>query len=245
MNDGALNRSRRPRNHVRTVQWLADPQHRDQPGTAARHSRASDLHAIRRLDWRYLLSDPHFRRVAYLGPGNDSLVDALKRFSHSFVHLLAVPDVGSAKGGHITADLVVVQSPCRSSLEQAARLLTADGLLYCELERRPLFRRSSGTPPARGIRGLKLRMGIQTVLRSLGFREITIHWHFPNFEECRRIIPAAEPAALEHLLRASQHPIPGPLARALARGLARTGILFYLMPCVSIVARKWDSGARQ
>ena len=98
-----------------------------------------DDELFRRLDFRFLLSDPRLGDVAYGGDPDTLLARALTQFSGSFQLVAAAEPRGS--------DLVVLVNPSIAQVESAVTRLRSGGCLYGE------FRSSAsaiaGDQPAR------------------------------------------------------------------------------------------------
>lgn len=137
-------------------------------------ARDRDLQLARRADWRFLLPDPRLRRVAYLGPGKDSLIEALGRLSEA---LTVLP---LREGGESLAvvskgfDLLVVQCCGGASVRAVISGLRRGGHLYWEL-------------PSQRFPGQPRRQA--SWLHKLGFTDVQRFWHRPDFEQCKEIIP--------------------------------------------------------
>src|SRR5262245_31435300 len=144
-----------------------------------------ELQLVRRLDWRFLLPEPHLRRVTYLGPVQGTLPAALKCFSASFQINTSAEDA--------SADLVVLHlGEAAPILDHVASLLVPGGFLYWEMKPRHWF--ASLLPRTvtreqvrqaaanRWRRTLALFRGEIDALANLGFREIEMYWLRPNFE---------------------------------------------------------------
>jgi len=204
-------------------------------------SRDRRLQTARRLDWRFLLPEPQLGRVAYLGPSDDRLLDALRECSASVV--VARTDGTGRHAGLRDAsfDVAVVQSPRPDALARAAALLRHGGSLYCELAR-PLPWRRAAVAPRRGARDAGALLALpqaRACLRELGFGDVEAHWHYPDFERCGGIVPVGHrtTAGAFFLARAGGRLVAPLLARA-GGWLLGADHVAGLLPCVSLVARK-------
>ena len=94
-------------------------------GVYSEYNRDFLLQKSRRLDWRFLMPNPDLERVAYLGPENDPLVEALLIFSRSLTRIEStqIPNVKKK------FDLVVVKNPSIQVLDLGARLVRPGGHL--------------------------------------------------------------------------------------------------------------------
>lgn len=173
---------------------------------------------VRRLDWRFLLPEPCLGRVVYLGPARDSLAAALRTLCGCLARVEPGGDVAADRAGEF--DLAVVQAPRRAALDAARALLRPGGLLYCEVERAP------------GA----LRADPRRLLREAGFREPRAHWHHPDFESCRRMVPLGHPATAACAAAAAGSRGTRAVREAL-RWADRAGLLVRMVPCLSLVAR--------
>ena len=190
--------------------------------------RASDMDALglaRRLDWRFLLPDPRLEQVAYIGPLRGELRRALHRFTRSVVEN---PDAASS-AEHF--ELVVVAAGYASMVSRAAALLKPGGHVYWEVDR------SGSLTGPDGI----LRDPRKKAL-ALDLTDVRAHWHYPNLESTRMILPPTAPAvAYAHGRRAGSS---SGIARALLRG-APWGLLPRIVPGLSIIARRPGGGDSQ
>lgn len=144
--------------------------HQSQPNPP-QTDRQDLLAASRRVDWRFLLPDPHLRRVALVGEERPGLRAALELLSEGVVSAEDSPD------------LVVVGGATLADLRQAAERVPPGGRLYAEL-------RGPRVPYARAL----------DLLSGLGFGELAAHWHHPDFERCEEIVPLASPEVVRHAL---------------------------------------------
>src|SRR5262245_23205417 len=148
---------------------------------------ADPARAVRRLDWRFLLSDPRLRRVMYLGAGAGLLLPALMRFA------LALTRFPSAAASAHVADLVVAQAATLAEIRRSLAMLVPGGLIYWELapHRNPFRCDWAG-------------------LQDLGVDDVRVHWHYPNFEDCRWIVPITDPESAAALVRSRWQTLPVP-----------------------------------
>lgn len=206
-----------------------------------------DLQLARRIDWRFLLPEPHLRRVAYCGPEQGTLPEALKHFSES-LRINSAAENGSS-------DLVVLRLREVSSLTKAESLLAPDGLLYWEMK--PIawaaswrnFKKRSPRPSWAAAEArqkgavlrrntLHLYQGHVDALTRLGFQQIQMHWQRPNFEACLEIIPMDDAVALDYAFSRPRSDWASRLKFAAGRLMMQTGLLAHLTPCFSLIARK-------
>jgi len=198
-----------------------------------------DLEASRRVDWRFLLPDPRLRQVAYVGPVDSSLANSLRRLSET-LKIVSPPSASfpspAERGGF---DLVVVSSRRQSALEIASSLLAEGGYLYWEIDRLSRFRSWRKVLGSEGEFGCLARDFVRDYrrcLRQLGFCDIEVHWHHPDFEHCRKIIPLGDRSAVEFVLSEARRSVPGWAGLVGCRCLAKSGVLQRFVPCISLIA---------
>ena len=165
--------------------------------TAADASRLT-----RRLDWRFLLPDPHLRRVIHVGFPTVTMARALAAFSDSLVFAGGQPHACGQ------ADLVVAEGAARQQIEGVLPELRPGGWLYWELRS-----------------GQTLRQADIAWLRRCGISHVQAFWHCGGFENRRWIIPLADPAGLAMFLKRRIVNIPANLLSQIADGLARSRTL--------------------
>jgi hypothetical protein len=179
------------------------------------------LRYSRRLDWRFLLPDPHLGRVALLGEADPILVEALREFSDSFFRLERGTEwIGDRENG---CDVVVVRSLQREALATASRLLREGGFLYWEI---------GPDRPGRFPSSAEFR----SLLQELGFRGVRPHWHRPSFRACLEIVPLRDEEMISYVLGRRAGSWRGAARLAVGRSLRRLGLLRLLVPCWSVVA---------
>ena len=208
------------------------------------------LQASRRVDWRFLLPDPHLGHVAYYGPARDSLLHSLRLFSAS---LTVVEGLGAGDECNARYDVFVVCSPSPGVLEWAAELVRPGGFLYVEAYgifgpgwlRQVLQDGGAGQIfRRRRVNRPRIRQVVDCVaaVERSGFIDIQAYWHWPNFESCTMIVPLGDRAALLHAL--GRHASGGAvqLKATLGRWLLHSGWLARVVPCFSVVAqRRWSA----
>ncbi|MEQ1760650.1 MAG: hypothetical protein ABL986_20260 [Vicinamibacterales bacterium] len=183
------------------------------------------LHASRRLDWRFLLPDPSLGIVGYLGPSRGSLLDALRLFSTS----TDVLSGAQALADHPAAyDLIVINDASARALDAARRALKPGGSLYAEFGRVPVTRLSTTLRSASALVGLA---------QASGLIDVRAHWHWPSFEGCTRIVPVDDGDAFAFVLTHGRAGAGAHVKGATARLLARSGLLGWTVPCLSIVGQ--------
>ncbi|NIR47296.1 hypothetical protein GWN42_09250 [candidate division KSB1 bacterium] len=199
------------------------------------------LHAIRRLDWRFLLSNPKLDRVIYFGPKESSLQTVLQDFCGEVCVCTTHVAEGDSENQH-SFDLAVVKSHDYRVIKAAYSKLKGGGHVYWEVDRTnwvPPIKRS-GQMKSNGkmvTRGVGVQLHIQSV-RQFGFKDVTAYWHRPDFENCLDIIPLNDRKALEYFLSGDRKDFKGRLKTSAGRFLKQTKLLKFVISSVSIVGRK-------
>jgi hypothetical protein len=195
------------------------------------------IHLSRRVDWRFLLPDPQLGCVAYLGRYDSQHVDALRSFSDFF------SIVDGERSIDVSADrfdTVVVTAPTCERLSQAVDLVRSGGYLY--LESPGFFRRILGGP-ANAIRNtfrdrLVFPEDYVAFLENSGFIEAKIHWHWPSFEDCIKIIPLEQEGPTQYLYLYGRRSFKARIRASLGRILSWSGLMKRVVPHFSILARR-------
>ncbi len=191
--------------------------------------RDHKLLTSRRIDWRFLLPNTDLRRVAYLGPDGGALLVALKQFSSSLTILSSSDHTNYASENCSTFELVVLHSPSLEDLDKAKTFVMPGGYLYWEIDRRQTWKEHRRF---RHFRDYVAR------LDRLGFHNIHVSWHRPNFESCLEIIPLNVPLALGYVFTRRPGNLVDYIKLAAGRYLMATRLLDRLVPCLSVVACK-------
>jgi len=192
-------------------------------------SRDSRLQTSRRIDWRFLLPFPKLRRVAYLGPEGGALLLSVKQFSGSLTIISSSDPANYASENHSSFELVVLHSPSVADLDKAKTFVMPGGYLYWEIDRRQTWK---------GHRLLRHFRHYVVHLERLGFCNIQVNWHRPNFELCLEIIPLDDPLALGYVFSRRPSNLLGQIKLATGRYLVKTHLFARLVPCLSVVACK-------
>ncbi len=183
------------------------------------------LHASRRLDWRFLLPDPSLDAVGYLGAPRSSLLDALRLFSTSIDELSDAQQLATRRAHY---DVVVLDDASPGALAVARSALKPGGSAYAEFRRFPVTRLSTT---------LRSAASLVRHAHTSGLTGVGAHWHWPSFDACTRIVPLDEGDAFTFVLTHGRAGTGADLKAAAARLVARSGLLGWTVPCVSIVAR--------
>ena len=128
-------------------------------------------------------------------------------------------------------------------------MLTSDGYLYWEYDRRSAL--PADDPNIRGwwseakrwvMRPLRVNLShtkkFVDTLNLSGFCDIEVHWHRPNFDECRELIPLGCESTLEYVFSRNKRVLKDRMESLTGKLIFRTGLLPRLIPCLSLVARK-------
>lgn len=195
------------------------------------------LQASRRLDWRFLLPDPNLGFVLYLGPVGGVLYESLQMFSASLTAARTLPARGGAPRRF---QVIVAVDPGYDVLHGAAQWLVPGGSLYVE-GRRHLGAGQGGLwrcGPTRAQPQLRHAGDYIAALRGLGFARCEGYWHWPDFENCREIVPLYDAAALRHAFARRRSGAVARLKAAVGQKLLCRDWLATLVPCFSVVACK-------
>ena len=195
------------------------------------------LEAARRVDWRFLLPSIALDKVAYLGPAEGSLFEALRLFSRSLTLLEKIGE----RAQHGRYQVVVAHDPSYQGLQAASMLVEQGGSLYVEAYGLTWsFRHLKSLP--HWLRLTAQRLGFpqayRRVIEQVGFEEVRAFWHWPSFETCTKVIPLDEPSAARYALNQAGSGRQARLEKALGIWLLESGLLGMAAPCFSIVARK-------
>jgi hypothetical protein len=185
-------------------------------------SKDQALQLVRRVDWRFLLPSPVLGDVAYIGSMSGTLPRALRQFSE----LLTIVVRSDASVSEVELgcwyETVVLRSSEVAAVKRAKPLVAPGAYLYWEIER---------------VSGLShVRSYIKAVER-LGFDDIQVHWHRPDFETCLEMIPLTDSRALRFAFAGRHESTTKRLKFAAGRLLMMTGLLARVVPCFSIIAR--------
>jgi hypothetical protein len=180
------------------------------------------LEASRLVDWRFLLPNPNLGQVAVAGNISASLREALALFSESVSYLEAPFDDSS-----LQVDLLVIRGSLDGDLARTLAAVKPNASVYIEFRVR-LNRFPFHHPLHSNIDALKAH----------GFEDIQAHWHSPNFESCKRLIPLDNPDALAYLLNKSEKPIARRLTHSAVFAAHRGGLLIWGTRWLSLIAQR-------
>jgi hypothetical protein len=179
---------------------------------------------LRRIDWRFVLPNPHPKVSICFG--NKQIARALALVSGRVVDR-AEPPLSDV------CDLAVTLNPDRATLRAAWASLAPGGVCYSEWY----------SPLAGGVRGVRRR------LRAAGFNDVTCYWAWPwpSLARTRFWIPLEAPAALQYFFD-SRPRAPSRLrrfARAVGRSLLTYATLRLVPFPICAVAHKLEQPAPQ
>jgi len=201
------------------------------------------LHASRRVDWRFLLPEPILKDVLCVQPVSQTLAEALQIFSAALASL-EPGTLGDERQPHLY-DVVVALDPSKATLSRMATLVKPGGYIYLEAHGlTSLLRSSQRAARAGGVAGAVRQRGpwlpkaYKDALQALDFSEPQSHWHWPDFENCKMMIPLESPAAVQHAFHRGGHGLKTQLRTGLGRVLLRSGLLAWTVPCFSVLARR-------
>ena len=191
------------------------------------------LQASRRVDWRFLLPDPELGDVAFIGPSDESHIKALNAFSRSLNVFAQLPSGGEQNTKY---DVVVVCAPSLPMLGNAGNLVRPGGFLYVETYGLLWLSRLRRSALRSGLGRLKVHPPRQYWAALGGHRLIPIgsFWHWPDFENCTRIVPMDTLSGYE---LAFNDPLSQWRSNLVGWSL-RNGIAGQLGPCISFVAQR-------
>jgi hypothetical protein len=175
------------------------------------------LQDVRRVDWRFLLARPQLENAAYVGAPDSALVSSLRLTCASLTELS--PEM-VAGGPTARFDLLVVDGGAWDVLRHAAEWVKPGGSLYAEFARRGHAARTA------------------RALRANGFSEVTVYWHWPDFEQATRILPLDDPRALAHSILKDRRGWRASLLRAGVHVLHRARLFGWAVEHTSVVGRR-------
>lgn len=207
---------------------------------ATKDVTAALLPVSRRVDWRFLLPDPVLGNVFCLEPVTPSLAESLQKFSDSLTTL--APQEAGDERWRECADLLVACDPSRQALSRATELLKPGAYIYIEAQGllpRLKRRRRPARTNAVGSGSLWRPAAYTHFLGDPGFSQIEGHWHWPNFERCKMMIPLRTPAAAHLAFARGGQSVQARLKTGLGRAVVSAGLLAWVVPYFSVIAR-WE-----
>ena len=188
------------------------------PEEAILSAQSETAQLTRRLDWRFLLPDPHLRRVVHLGPRASTLARALQTFSDT------VAFCGAEEEPRIEPDLIVAEAATLQEVEAVLPRLGPRGWLYWELR------------PGHTLRPADLKR-----LGRCGVSQVQVFWHCGGFEDRRWIIPLDNPAGLAMLLKRRFTLLATRVLLEMARMLAHSRMVRRTL-AISVIGRRAPAG---
>lgn len=198
------------------------------PGPEGPERSDALLQLVRRVDWRFLLPTATLQRVLFVGP-NDSLhQQAIRQVAQALdtVETAACCTHACADKNY---DVVVLTTPPAGEMKYVSPCLAPGGFLYCEIARRPGM-------PLGWLRHTPRSYARQAA--ALGFEEIRLCWHRPDFPACREMIPLDRPEVLAFVFSRWKAGWLGWLQSLAGWLIWKTGLLNAVVPAFSLLARK-------
>lgn len=201
----------------------------------------------RRIDWRFLLPQPELRNVAFIGSADEELIKALRHFSASLkiFSSAAVDDYLSENSESF--DVAVVNSANPRAIQWACEMLKPGAYLYWEINRGKPSQSEKNIPPQNGSMKSAVRdsfprfahvRSYKRYLQEMGFHDIEVNWHRPDFRNCKEIIPLEDPRVLQYVFTRQQSGFRGQLKLWGGQFLNKSGLLPNIVPCFSLIALK-------
>jgi hypothetical protein len=206
------------------------------------------LQSSKRIDWRFVLPDSHLRQVAYIGPMEEVLVESLRLFCDSLTVFFTYDNATFFENTDEKFDLVILRSLKFAVLEKVSSVLKPSGYLYWEIDKSNAVKSLCSVGSRSGFKNILNRTNTNqsfnlftyhayfVMLANLGFHNIEVFWHRPNFTQCLEIIPLKNTTALNLILSRSKKDLFGRLKLAAGRFLLKRDLLANIVPCISIIA---------
>lgn len=201
----------------------------------------------RRIDWRFLLPQPQLRNVAFIGSVEEELIEALKYFSESLKIFSTAAAKGESAENRERFDVAVVNSANPQAVQWAHEILKPGAYLYWEIKRGKSSPFEKNVPLQNGSMGTAIRNSFprfahvrnyKRYLQEVGFGDIDVNWHRPNFRNCKEIIPLEDSQALQYVFSRQQSSFRGQLKLWGGQFLNKSGLLPFIVPSFSLVAQK-------
>jgi hypothetical protein len=173
------------------------------------------LQRARSIDWRFTLADPSPGRIVLSGGVPDEMRDALVDAGWQSVAA--------------DADVALVVHPTSRSLSAVLPAVRPGGAIHVSWLGAPRKWRASGQSAPRSA---------AERLREAGFDDLRWYVLVPGSTGTEALVPLADPAALDLLLRRRRPPWRSRPTRRLAELLRRTGLLVRIAPAIALTARR-------
>jgi SAM-dependent methyltransferase len=172
-------------------------------------------------------------------------------FSESLIIISQPHQFSRLNDAGSTFDLVVFQSLNHNALRLIAGLLKPGGLLYWEIDR-GIGKTFKGITQKKGDFNVPIPLislswhfsryrNYLSFLEELGFLNMQIYWHRPDFDHGLEIIPLHNRAVLKNIFSRAKGSVVGRFKLAAGRFLMSVDLLKYFVPCISVVACKKES----
>jgi hypothetical protein len=184
------------------------------------------LSLSRRLDWRFLLPDPRLQNAACVGRCDPQLKKSLELFSPTTVfHHEAAALAAETRD----FDLLIVQGSRTALVNAAAQRVKPGGSIYIEYRRRLASPSTWLITPAKATKQL----------RQLGFENIDVHWHWPNFTSATSFLPIHEgDSAARYFFKHQATSFRGCCKSTVGKLAIALGFRNLLIGCFSVTGRK-------
>lgn len=193
------------------------------------------LRMSRRVDWRFLLPSPYLGDIAYIGADCRAHFESLRLFCNSLTNLGPVP---TSEENREQFDGIVLTEPSHEILHQAANLVKSGGFIYLEVNK-PLepieWMKDMYSRVKKGYPRLIFPADYLLLIEELGFVEVQVYWHWPNFQACTKVIPLNNKSALDYAFLQSGQSVKARLKAMSGHWLQRAGFLCWFIPCFSVV----------
>lgn len=199
------------------------------------------LRMSRRVDWRFLLPSPHLGDIAYIGADCQAHLESLRLFSNSLTNL---GPASTSEKDREEFDGIVLSEPSYEILRQAANLVKLGGFVYLEVSK-PLepieWMKDMYSRAKKGFPRLIIPADYRLLIEELGFVEVQVYWHWPNFQACTKVIPLNNKSALDYAFLQSGRSVRARLKAMSGHWLQRAGLLCWFIPCFSVVGLRGNS----
>ncbi|MGE3315582.1 MAG: hypothetical protein AB7O26_10740 [Planctomycetaceae bacterium] len=180
----------------------------------------------RRLDWRFLLTDPRLLNAAVVGRCDPQLRKSLELFSPTTIYHRDAVEL-SAETREF--DLVIVQGGHAALVKAAAPRVKPGGSIYIENRRRLRNPSTWFTTSAQATKQL----------RQLGFESIDVHWHWPKFTSATSFLPIHDgDSAARYFFKHQATSLRGWCKSSVGKLAIALGFRDLMIGCFSVTGRK-------